>query len=183
MHAIGGRRLVGAVGDEQHDPPIVEIVGEEDDEIERRRICPMQILEHEQHRHERRAPGEQGERRLEHLELRARSTGIDEPKFPERMQGLDERLIRQFRADQIDRATEQDLESAGARTTRDLGRQPGLADAGFSRDEHARATSCSCRLDQVFKFPELSLTADEHARSQRVIRPVSPSQAQPRNAP
>ena len=93
------------------------------------------------------------------------------------MQGLDERLIRQFRANQIDRATEQDLESAGASTTRDLGRQPGLADTGFSHDEHARSTSCSCRLDQAFKFPELSLTADERATPPR--HPASVAQPGP----
>ena len=46
-HALGRRGLVGAVGRQQQDPPIVEVVREEDDEIERRRVSPVQVLEHE----------------------------------------------------------------------------------------------------------------------------------------
>ena len=48
-HPLGRRGLVGAVGGEQQDRLAVEVVREEDDEIERRVIGPVQILEHEQH--------------------------------------------------------------------------------------------------------------------------------------
>ena len=53
MHAVGRRRLVGAVGGDQQDPPVVEVVGEEHHEIEGRGIRPVDVLEHEQHRRRR----------------------------------------------------------------------------------------------------------------------------------
>ena len=62
-HPLGRRGLVGAVGREQQNRPVVEVVREEDDEIERRGIGPVQILEHEQHRGGSGALGEQRERR------------------------------------------------------------------------------------------------------------------------
>ena len=162
MHAVGRRRFVGAVGDEQQNPPVVEIVGEEHDEIEGCGIGPVQILEHEQHRCRRCALGEQAERLLEHLQLRARHPGIDPARIPERTHGLDDRLIRQLRADEIDRATEQDVESRVAGTPRELGREPGLADAGFSSDEHGRTTPGSRRIERTLQFPELVEPSDEH---------------------
>ena len=70
-HALGRRGLVGAVGREQQNPAVVEVVREEDDEIERRRVGPVQILEHEQHGRGGCAVGEQRERLLEHAQLRA----------------------------------------------------------------------------------------------------------------
>ena len=104
--------------------------------------------------------------------------GIDLPRFPERTQGLDERLIRQLRADEIDRATEQDVESRVAGTTPELGREPGLPDAGFSSDEHGRTTPGSCRIKRALEFPELTRPPDEHlAPASHHSRPVSPSPA------
>jgi hypothetical protein len=34
-HALGRGELVRAVGRQQHDPPVAEVVGEEDDQVER----------------------------------------------------------------------------------------------------------------------------------------------------
>ena len=104
-HALGRRGLIRAVGREQQNRPVVEVVREEDDEIERRGIGPVQILEHEQHRCGSCAVGEQRQRLLEHPQLRA-SAARRQPGLPERAQGLDERLVRQLRADEIDRAAE-----------------------------------------------------------------------------
>ena len=70
-HALRGRQLVRAVGREQQNLPVVEVVREEDEEIERRRIGPVQVLEHEQHRRGGCPVGEQRERVLEHPQLRA----------------------------------------------------------------------------------------------------------------
>ena len=53
---------------------------------------------------------------------------FDLRRFPERTQGLDERLIGQLRADEIDRATEQNVESGVAEPhSPELGRQPGTS--------------------------------------------------------
>ena len=73
-HPFGRCGLVGPVGREQQNRPVVEVVREEDDEIECRGVGPVQILEHEQHRSGSGALGEQCQRRLEHPQLRARST-------------------------------------------------------------------------------------------------------------
>ena len=160
-HALGRRELVRAVGREQQNPPVVEVVREEDDEIERRRVGPVQILEHEQHGRGGRALGEQRERLLEHPQLRARGPLIDLPKLSERAQGLDERLVGQLRADEIDRAPEEDLEPCVAGAARELGREPGLADARLSGDEDGRAAARPRRVERALELPELACASDE----------------------
>ena len=59
------------------NPPVVEVVREEDDEIERRRVGPVQVLEHQQHRRGRCAVEQQRQRLLEHPQLRARRLRVD----------------------------------------------------------------------------------------------------------
>ena len=81
--------------------------------------------------------GEQDERLLEHLQLRTHPPGIDSPRVPERTQRLDERLIRQFRADEIDRATEQDVKSRAACTL------PAWRQAGSYRCRHLQRRALS----------------------------------------
>jgi hypothetical protein len=53
---------------------------------------------------------QQRQRVLEHAQLRARRRPVDLWEASERTQGLHERLVWQLRADQIDRAAEEDLE-------------------------------------------------------------------------
>jgi hypothetical protein len=74
----------------------------------------VQILQHEQHRCGCRALGEQRERLLEDPQLRARGRLVDRPKVSERTERLEERLVRQLRADEIERTAEQDLEALAA---------------------------------------------------------------------
>ena len=69
----------------------------------------MQVLEYQQHRRDVRAVVQQRQRLLEHAQL-SRRVPIDLRERSQRAQGLDERLERQFRADQVDRAPEQGLE-------------------------------------------------------------------------
>ena len=99
-------RVVGAIGREQQSAPVVEVVGEEDDQVERRRIRPVQVLEHEKHRRSVCALGEQRERVLEHPQLRDRSGSVDPPKLAEWTQRVGERLVRELCADEIDRTPE-----------------------------------------------------------------------------
>ena len=122
----------------------------------------MQVLEHEQHRRGGRALGEQRERLLEHPQLRARRLPVDLPRLAERTQGLDERLVRQLGADEIDRAPEQDLEPRGAGARRELGREPGLADARLAGDEDGRAAPRPRRVERALELPELARASDEH---------------------
>ena len=68
-HVLGRGKLVRTVGREHQDLTVGEVVGEEDDEIERRAIRPVQVFEHEQHGRDCCALGEQRERLLENAQL------------------------------------------------------------------------------------------------------------------
>ena len=131
-HALGRRGLVITVRPEQQYPPVVEVVREEDDKVEGRGIGPVQILEHEQHGYGGCSLGEEGERLLEHLQLRARLRTIDPARISQGTKGLGERLIRKLRADEVDRASEEDVEARVAGNSRELGGEPCLADARFA---------------------------------------------------
>ena len=68
-HAPRRGGLVPAVGGEQYHRSFGQVVGEEHDQVERRRIGPVQVLEHEQHRRGGRVTGEERERLLEDPQL------------------------------------------------------------------------------------------------------------------
>ena len=160
-HALGRRGLVGAVGREQQNRPVVEVVREEDDEIERRRIGPVQILEHEQHGCGGGALGEQRERLLEHLQLRARrcpSTCRGSPSG--RSASTNGWYGSSVPTRSIERPSE-DLEPGVAGASRELGREPGLADARFAGDEDGRAASRLRRVERALELPELACASDE----------------------
>ena len=134
----------------------------------------MQILEYEQHRCGGRAVREQLERVLEDSQLRARRLPVDLPGLPERAQGLDERLVGQLGADEIDRAPEEDLEPRVAGALAELGHEPGLADARFAGDEDGRAVSGARRIERALELPELACASDENlAAREPPFRPVS----------
>ena len=77
-------------------------------------------------------------------------------------QRLDERLVRQLRADEIDRAPEQDLEPGAAGTSGELGGEPGLADARLSGDENGRTLPRPRCVERALELPEFVCAPDEH---------------------
>jgi hypothetical protein len=160
-HALGRRELVRTIGGEHQHASAVDVVGEEDNEVERRRVRPVQVFEHKQDRRVGCAVGQQRERLLEHVPLRARRP-VELPRLAERAQRLDERLVRQLRADEVDRASEQDLEPRLARTSSQLRRKPGLADSRFPRHEDGPAAPGVRRLERALEFPELAYASDEY---------------------
>ena len=161
-HPRGRGGLVGAAGRQQQHPPVAEVVGEEDDQIQRGGVGPVQVLQHQQHRRGGRALAQQRQRLLEHPQLRARRLRVDLREAPERAQGLDERLVRQLGADQVDRAPEQDLEPRPAGARRQLRRQPGLADARLPGDQDGRPAARPRRVEGAPQLPELAFASDEH---------------------
>ena len=124
-HALGRGcpALGGADGPKQQDRPVAEVVGEEGDEVKRRRVGPVQVLKDEQQGPGGRAFGEERQRRLEHPQLRALRRCPGFPWIPERPQGVDERLVGELRADEVDRAPEEDLEPRVAGTAGHFGRE------------------------------------------------------------
>jgi hypothetical protein len=93
----------------------------------------VQIFEHDQHGTLGREVRDQRERLLEHAQPRAAR-----PNVPQHAQRVDERLVRQFSADEIDAASDKDLEPGVAGAHSDLGCEPRLADARFTGDEGRR---------------------------------------------
>jgi hypothetical protein len=122
----------------------------------------VQVLEQQQHRRGGGAVEQQRQRLLEHPQLRARRLRVDLREAPERAQGLDQRLVGQLRADQVDRAPDEDLEPFVAGARRQLGRQPGLADAGLPGDQDGRAAARPRRVQGAPELPELTHAPDEH---------------------
>ena len=130
-HAVGRGEFVRAVGREQEDAAVVQVVGEEDDEIERRGVGPVQVLEHEQHRRGGGAVGEQCQRLLEQAQLRARRAPLDLPAA--------------VRADAAPRRTAGT--AARCRRDRSSGRAgPRTLRRGRGRELAPRAGSCRCPL-------------------------------------
>ena len=87
-------------------------MGQEDDEVERRDVGPVEILQHDQQRGDRCPLRQQRQHGLEHLQLRTPDPFTE--RVPERTQRVDERLERQLHPDEVDRPAEQHLETLGA---------------------------------------------------------------------
>jgi hypothetical protein len=168
-HTLVRRGLFRSVRRNQQNRPVVEVVREIDDEIERRGIRSMQILEHEQHGSFDGALGEQPEGVFEHAQLRPR---VDVRKLTERTKRFYERLIRKVRADEIERATQENLESCRAGAGRELGDKPGLPDTGLAGDEDGDAAPRLCRSERTLELPELASPSYER-RGGASLHPVS----------
>ena len=97
-------------------------------------------------------------------QLRALCVFGGSPRLPERTQGLDERLVGQLRADEIDRAAEEDLEPGVTRAFREFGRERGLPDPRFPGDEDGRTRP---RLRRVERAAELHRAGRRVQRTRR----------------
>ena len=122
----------------------------------------MQVLEHEQHGCGSGAPGEQRQRVLEHPQLRAGRLPLGLPGLAERAQRLGERLVWQLGTDEIDRAAKEDLEPGAAGASRELGGEPGLADARLPGDEDGRTRPRPGCVERALELPEFACAPDEH---------------------
>jgi hypothetical protein len=160
-HAPGRGVLVRAVGPELEDRQVVQVVGEEDDQVERGGVGPVEVLQHQQQRRAGRALAEQRERLLEQAQPRAGRPRLDVQERAQGSQRLGERLERQLRADQVDRAAEQHLEALAAGTAGQIGREPGLADARFPGDQHGPTLAGPRRVERPRELLDLAPAPDE----------------------
>src|SRR6476646_5175608 len=93
-------------------------------------------------------------------------------ELAERTQRFDERLVRQLRADEIDRAPEQDVEPRVAGPIPELGREAGLADPCVPGEEDGRPASVPGSCERALQLSELTCAPEErcvlttHHRSQ-----------------
>jgi hypothetical protein len=160
-HALGRCGVVGATGREQQHAPLVEVVREVDDEIERRRVGPVQVLEHEQHRRRRRGVGEQRERVFERARPRAGRRGLV-ASGAQRPQRLGERLEGQLGADEVEAAPDERPKAGRIGTRRQLRGQARLADARVAGDEHGRSAPRRRAVERPLEPAQLVRAPDEH---------------------
>jgi hypothetical protein len=121
----------------------------------------MEVLEHQQHGSGGCALGQKRERRLEHPQLRAPRCLVDLPRIAERSQGVDKRQKGELRPDEIDRAPDEDLEPRVAGPSRELGREPTLADTRISDDENGPTTSSPGRVESTLELSKLTDASNE----------------------
>ena len=158
-------RLCGATRRDEHHRHVDDVVGQEDDEVERRDVGPVQILQHDQQWVDRGALRQQRQHGLEHLQLR--TPDLVTERVPERTQRVDEQLERQLDPDDVDRPAQQHLKGFGAGRCGNLGRQSRLADAGVARHEHGRSSARACEIEALDHIGELALASDEDSASAR----------------
>ena len=109
---------------------------------------------------------EQRQRLLEHAQLRTGRARVDERKLaPARAQRVDERLVRQLRADEIEAAPDEHLEAGVAGVRRELADQPRLADPRLTRDQHRRPGSRPRPPQRALEPLELIGAPDQRRRS------------------
>ncbi len=161
-HALGRRGLVVTVRPEQQDPPVVEVVREEDDQVEGGGIGPVQILEHEQHGRGSSTLGEESKRLLEDLQLRVHLRAIVLARVSQGTEGFDERLVRELHADEVDRASEEDVAPRAAGTLHELGCEPRLANARFADGEDGPSVPGASGVEQELELLDLGYAPDEH---------------------
>ena len=182
-----GRDRVAAVGrDDEHAAPL-DRVREVGDEIERRSVGPVQILEQQ---NDRSAPAdvlEDGEHLGEQTQLRRGSVAVrgergavgevgmqarqlvqlvadlaEVGRAAERAERLDEREIGQARADEVDAAAAEDRRPLAARPGCELRCQDGLADPRRAGDQRGRAEAPGGRLEGHLQPLQLVGAPDEH---------------------
>ncbi len=178
-------QVIRTVCADHDDTRVVEAAGEEHEEVDRRAIGPMQILDHEQGRDPVAEPFQDAEqlleqrRRADRLGRRARvqlgdecgelfrrrtddgleGRGVD--RTVERPQRLHDRAERQRPVDELHAlAVEHQRGLADPRL--ELGEEAGLADAGLSRhEEHRGRFVVHGRLPDPLEPRELGAPADE----------------------
>ena len=135
-----------AVGAEQEDPLFGEVVGEEDDEVERRRVRPVQVLEHQQHR-----DVVIGESASAASNTRNWEPGGGGRGPPRRRASTNGWYGSSVPTRSIDRPS--------GRRSRPRGRggqlegEPGLADARLARDQHRRAVPRPRVVERLLELP------------------------------
>jgi hypothetical protein len=155
-HALGRGDVVGAAGRERQDPPVVDVVGEIDQEVERRRIRPVDVLEHQQQRHDGCSLAQPGQRLLEEARL-----GVGTRQRAQRAERLDEGLVGQVSAEQVDRAADQHLEPDLVGPLDDLRGKSGLADPRLAGHKDRRPVAGRPGGQRLLELLELVHASDE----------------------
>ena len=182
-------QLVGAIRDDQAQRLLARAAHEERDEVARRAVRPVQVLDRQQHRARAPEPVEQREQRLEQPALaRARllvGAGADAAELGqqlgegvagrrrqclgllgreparERPQGAHQRRVRDLRAAELQALAEQHARALLPRAGLELAQEPGLADARLAAHERERRAPGPGALERRAQQLELGAATDE----------------------
>ena len=181
------QQLLAAVGPKQQHPPLVEVVGEEGDQVEGRAVRPVQVLQHQDDGFGGRDRVQQREQLLEQPELRSRRAvalgcGVLAQNHPgrkpsqltgrpqqlsdvlagqQRTNRLGDRQVWHIGADQVDAPPHQRLRSRCPRPGAEFGHQPGLADARVAGHQDRPAPSRRRLPHLLLETLELREAADQ----------------------
>ena len=136
---VAAVQLVGAVGGEQEERLGARVADEEDEEVARGGVGPVQVLDHQRDGAE---AVQQREQRLEHLRL-ARRVGH---RLAERPQRLGDRRVGEGRAAELQAVADKDARTLGARL--ELRHQAALADARLAGHEGEGRRAGQRRVEQ-----------------------------------
>ena len=134
---VAAVELVRPVRGEQEERLGPRVADEEDEEVARGGVGPMEVLDHQRDGAE---AVEQRQQSLEHLRLAVRVGN----RLAERSQRLDERRVGERRAAELQAVTDEDGH-AGVRF--ELGHQTGLADARLARHEREGGRAIERRVE------------------------------------
>ena len=181
-------QLVAAVGADHEDVLAAQRAGEEDEEVARRAVGPVEVLDDEDGGVVAAEAVEQGEQRLEEPRLRgdladvggrrlraaelgqelgevvaAGAEGVEDgvAGAHERAQRGDDRRVGQLAGAELDALAEEDARAAVRGARRELVDEAGLAHARLAGDEGEVGDPAPRLLQQVRQLGELRLTADE----------------------
>ena len=187
---VVARQAVGAVGAQQHQRQLVERRREAREQLERRLVGPLQVVEHDE-----RGLAELGERGADRLEdrravarrgllaelgeqqreVRAERPQPREGAGPEaqvRAQGGDDRAVGGDGAG-ARRAAQHEHARGGA----GLVGEARLADAGLAGEEQQRARAAARALDGLAQLGELGVAAEERGSHSGLARDRAPGRA------
>jgi hypothetical protein len=164
--------LVAAEGQREHQPLVAQAPEQEGEQVERRPVGPVHVVDREhdrvrgrrlaqrvEHGHEHRDAGSAAPRGVLELGRGARR------QWTERGQRLGDRQQRHVGVAQVRAAAEQDLRPGVLRVGGELGEQPRLPDAGLAADEHGRCATAGRSLVRRPHLGDLALAArDDLAR-------------------
>ena len=137
-------------------------MSEEEDQVQRRHVRPVHVLEHQQYRIEGGAVTKDGQGFLEDPQLRPGDLPAIVPPLPQWPQGLDERMEGQVGAGKVDRMPQEDHKAGRLGAPYELRDQPGLADPGVAGNQHRRPATAPRIVHGALKLCKLPGASDEH---------------------
>jgi hypothetical protein len=187
-------QVVAAIGGDERESLVRRVAHEEAQQVARRAVGPVQVLDDQQHGRHAPEPHERAEQQLEQPRLpeagglRRRRLDLAEVRHEarqlpargtehldqvvgielrgQRPQRADDRRVRQLGVADLDAVPEQHDHAVLARLLRDLADEPALADARLARDQDARGLAGRGGGDRGTQHLELTFPSHQSGARQ-----------------